>query len=259
MNKDVFDVLEAFTHKDGLGTYAYVLAMADDNGEVTYHERTRQPCYGEMRIYNPKGWKPGDLHHPFPDGTPIGISVNLKGYHVGYRGLNTKSEGFKFVFGEDSLWAPLLSGRLVMTDDNDGFVMTSTDFDSDYWFSFLLTIRSIDSNSTRFDAYRNAAVSPLTAWVAAMQTQMRSQDVLFNPSNLYSMAYPCSFKNLLNRTPLSFQGGTFAERKTHRDRPDNMASRIWAGDDKFTRFNGTNSVPLEVFQKEVLPWMESFK
>lgn len=253
MNQEIFDTLSAFTHKGGLGAYAYCLAM-ENNGEVSFVERIDQPCYGEMRIYDPDGWKPGDLHHPFPDGNPIGVSVNLKGWKGQ---LNT--EGADFVFSEDSLWGPLLKDRFVKTKDFDGFVMTDCDFDSDYWFGFLLSLRVLPYNIARFNEYKKASVSPLTAWVAAMQTQLDGKKVVYSPSNRYNMAYPCSFKNLLNRTPLSFQGGTFHERKTLRDMPDNMASRIWGGTDKFTDYNGQKQMPLDQFLKEVLPWLETKK
>lgn len=253
LNKEIFDTLSAFTNKKEQGAYAYCLAM-ENNGEVTFHERLKQPCYGEMRIYNPEGWKPSDLHTPFPEGNPVGVSVNLH-YWKPQFALADKAG----VFSEESLWWPLLKDRFVKTDNDDGFVMTDCDFDSDYWFGFLLSIRRMEDNVLRYDQYRKADVAPITAWVAAMQTMMQGSAVLFNPSNMYNMAYPCSFKNLLNRTPLSFQGGTFHERKTLREMPDNMASRIWGGTDKFTDYNGQRQMPLDQFLKEVLPWLEMKK
>lgn len=251
MQKEIFDKLEAFTAKKNVGAYAYCLAMQDEKGDVTFHERMQQPCYGEMRIYNKGGWKPGDLHHPFPSGNPIGVSVNL----TGFSSLK-KNPSWSFVTGKDSLWWPLLEDRFVETEH--GFVMTKTDFDSDYWFSFLLSLRMLPNNGERFQRFLKADVSPLTAWVAAMQTSGAS-NIQLSPSNTYSMAYPCSWKNLLNRTPLTFQGGTFFERKTLRDMPDNMASRIWSGNDTWKTLGQPGSVTLDHFLKETLPKLEQQK
>lgn len=60
--------------------------ITDKDGVLEFHERTNQPCYGEMRPYgrthkdllpvHQRGVnKPGDLHDPFPDGTPVLIAV----------------------------------------------------------------------------------------------------------------------------------------------------------------------------------------
>lgn len=254
MDEKVFNTLADFAAKPGQGRYAYKLAMFH-NGEVKFYERTHQPCYGEMRIYNPKGWKPGDLHSPFPDGNPVGVSVNLLDWPE-----NTKTSAWDFSTHEESLWWPLLEGRFVPV--KGGFVMTDTNFDSDYWFSFLLSIRAITSNGKRFEQYRKADVSQLTAWVAAMQSQPASAtETYLMGANTYSMAYPCCWENLMRRTPKTFQGGTFFDRATVRDQPDNMASRIWSGPHTWSTLMGVNEkkVSTDVFLKEYLPALEKMK
>lgn len=80
------------------GGYSYCLIM-DETIQNSYkrtnhsiHPRTNQPCWGELRKYvkdecnknectQPETTKPGDLHTPFPKGTPIHLLVNL-GYSI---------------------------------------------------------------------------------------------------------------------------------------------------------------------------------
>lgn len=49
--------------------------LMQDGDKVVFHPRERQPCYGEMRVYTKGEYRPGDLHWPFPNGTPLKLGV----------------------------------------------------------------------------------------------------------------------------------------------------------------------------------------
>lgn len=85
---------------------SYIFATKLDGKEVL-HPRAVQPCYGELRKYKrthgdqatkPEN-RPGDLHWPFPEGTPIGACFPFE---------NGGTEEFdtyvRFLFSDKSPW-----------------------------------------------------------------------------------------------------------------------------------------------------------
>lgn len=67
----------------------FALCMKHDKStgtDYSYHQRSDQPCYGELRKYKsthgdectqPDNRKPGDLHHEFPDGIPYLVGTRF--------------------------------------------------------------------------------------------------------------------------------------------------------------------------------------
>lgn len=66
--------------------------------QLSFHPRFNQPCWGELRPYSEEEYRPGDLHHPFPDGTPIGLAIQFT--------WTTKEhlELYKYLLSEESPW-----------------------------------------------------------------------------------------------------------------------------------------------------------
>lgn len=107
-----------------LNDISFALAMEDSVGNISYHERTNQPCYGELRKYarvesssysTPQRAhesvtditgknnviKPTDLHFPFPDGKPLGLCVGWKSWT---HGMEAEEEYFQYTLGPTSPW-----------------------------------------------------------------------------------------------------------------------------------------------------------
>ena len=241
------------------GTYCYVLVMEQD-GEEKFFPRFNQPCYGEMRIYRKGGWKPGDLHHPFPDGKPLGVAVRTTAYG------NTATPSWDHTFSKDSLWGPLFENRFLSSKSSDenqrfsGFIMTDMDFNSDYWFSLLLSLRQCLTNERRWLSLVDKGVDPHTAWITMMLTMSYANKWTLTSSYSYSLQTPYSIKNLLNRTPKDFHDGKFfSDRATFRDTPDIFTSRIWGGEDNLFLLEKKQQVSLEEICEKYVPYIESFK
>lgn len=264
MTPETIDTLKEFLktgkYNGGIaeGSYCYLLVFEQD-GKETFHPRFHQPCYGEMRIYRKGGWKPGDLHHPFPDGKPLGVAI---------RTIRNVTPAWEYTFSDDSLWAPVFKNRIIHVRPDspkttNGFLMTDMDFNSDYWFSLLLSLRMIPGTEPRYLSFVEKGVDKHTAWVAAMLTSSygKGQPLNLATSYAYSLATPYSIKNLLNRTPLDFhEGKFFSDRATFRDRPDTWTSRIWGGKDNlFNLHKASKGVSLDEFVKEYIPYIESFR
>lgn len=62
--------------KASLSGYCYYLVIENQDGTQELVERMGNPCFGELRIYLPNGYRPSDLFWPFPEkGTPVGLGV----------------------------------------------------------------------------------------------------------------------------------------------------------------------------------------
>jgi hypothetical protein len=91
---------------------SYILYTDGDIQNV----RQSQPCYGELRKYEkthpgectqPLNGKPGDLHSPFPAGTPTSLEVPFGQFAYGYAGWSLSEATdklFETMFSTESPW-----------------------------------------------------------------------------------------------------------------------------------------------------------
>lgn len=125
--------LMVFEQKDGFSVY----------------DRENQPCYGEMRTYGkecdyPESIqarisKPGDLHDPFPKGTPIWIGTRLS------LGSHTWDQ-FKFLFDpEISPYRKLLPEMQPRLKGNElvGIAVVDTEIPPTPFIQLLIFLRNV--------------------------------------------------------------------------------------------------------------------
>lgn len=144
--KDTADGVEKLTE---FGTNpngnAFALLM-EHEGKLLYYHRGSQPCYGEMRTYGdkstqPEVHKPGDLFHPFPDGTPVGVSVPFFAHPQN----KNRDVLASFLFGKDSPWRRGTGTFDVLRVDGvpKGIITMDTEFDPTPLISALICSRSL--------------------------------------------------------------------------------------------------------------------
>src|SRR5690606_4074909 len=104
---------------------AFCLLM-EHEGVLRAFPRTGQPCYGEMRPYGkgcdrPDDVRPTDLFSPFPDGTPVAVSLSMYS-----RQSSVESHDFLNVIldKDKSPWRAALKDYEVLTKNHSGFVVT---------------------------------------------------------------------------------------------------------------------------------------
>ena len=200
--------------KEAHGT-SFVLAMADDEGNVTIHPRNNQPCQGgETRKYikthgaactQPENAKPGDLHNPFPDGKVVAIAFpkatfnHTKGFDFFHRVRDVVTM---------SKESPFRTGfKDVRThEDGVGFTVGDTRVDPTVMIQGIQLIRNMHySMLPKFSKEQVASLSDL--------------DLLFLAMNWYDVRYECSSgyywnsvispKRFYQAMPNDLSGGTY--------------------------------------------------
>jgi hypothetical protein len=151
--------LHTFNKKHVKNQYCFCIAVQDAEGKITFHSRLHQPCWGELRTHYNDIEKPGDLHDPFPEGTPIGIAAS-------FQEKNT-SEWHKFITGPQSPWSSLFSnGAVVPSYHNDtitGVIVLDTHIDPTLFVHFLLW----SAGCHNFNLFLNMGVDPFTSFLLA--------------------------------------------------------------------------------------------
>lgn len=95
---------------------SFLLLMEKDN-KIKSYPRESQPCYGELRTYQPEEdgiKKPHDLMDPFPEGTPVGLSINLQFLRDHNIEMNDILKGL--LDKENSPWRKLLGGLSLVKE-----------------------------------------------------------------------------------------------------------------------------------------------
>lgn len=127
----------------------FALTMQQKGRRVTL-KRQNQPCYGELRKYkkshgeeytNPlpeDDYRPSDLHHPFPSGTPLALATSFRYMRQGWSGhvgekvffdcVKAREEILDFVFSDQSPWrVGLGTGDIILTQTKETFGVTEED------------------------------------------------------------------------------------------------------------------------------------
>lgn len=213
---------EKLSKKLGLSRYCYYILVESGRGQEAI-ERFGEPCYGGLRKYkdtHPDATlnedKPGDLYHPFPQGTPLGVMFI-------WRGNLTKNPLFNYLVSNDSPWKKGFSSHeeliirvmeiangskvtamVVTNSDVDPTVMvhlakiikTSIEmFDVTYKFEALLK-----EGATNFEALLGSVYLAANTWTGGFTASTYTF-----PSNL-------NVKNMFYQKPNDLTGGTFKNR-----------------------------------------------
>ena len=142
---------------------AYII-ITEENDKRQFHKRTQEPCLGGLRKYKvthgdeatDDHYKPGDLHHPFPKGEPVGLSMvfhrpyKYEGNKQVLQSLTPEFERIvSFLFSKNSPFIKgfLDPGVIELTRNSEGWLtgclVLSTDGDPTTLVNLFRTIRTI--------------------------------------------------------------------------------------------------------------------
>jgi hypothetical protein len=193
---------------------SYCLGIELD-GKLTVHHRIGQPCYGEMRTYQPeidKTEKPSDLHWPFPDGNPVALCVAMQHY--------PKHIVDWFIDGETSPWRKLFHDRTVRTFDGDnhtGFYLTNLDFDPTWLVDGLVMLKNVHYTSVPIIGKQ---IDPFYALILGHQVGVNNSGCVIPSYKVNSFGYflPAapSVKRMRNSDPVVEEGFWLSKRAPYR-------------------------------------------
>lgn len=207
------DVNKALT----LGGISYILYTTE--GEFV---RSGQPCYGELRKYEkthqgectqPKNAKPGDLHHPFPDGTPTGLIVPFPA--ISYANCSQTDLVMEAMFSKDSPW---YSGFKDVTfirkgDRLYGVVINDMDIDATVMVNAFKQLQSLLQKNVAedFALLLDNGLTPNEALAACM---LNGVGPSMGAGDTFAYQAPTQFsaKRFFNKTPNDLTGGFLRDR-----------------------------------------------
>jgi len=203
-------------------SWAMLTFEKDSNEPWKLHLRNNQPCYGEMRKYKtthgeectqPEDRRPGDLHYPFPEGTPMAIGV-----HWGiYNSVSVAKEVAKLLFNPiTSPWKVGFKKPELIIDGEvlQGISFYDTAFDPTVFVHALKFFRSISIFSTpTYIVFREAGLNPFEAMVASNVFGQYHPTRPFSPYYTNGLFTPrFSVKRFKDKNPVDLTGGTLRKR-----------------------------------------------
>lgn len=189
----------------------------DNNPDISFHPREHQPCWGELRKYErdypgqctePKKEKPGDLHHPFPAGKPIGFASLI---------TTNKSAGspeqdtfYKDIFNHKvSPWAPGLTDKIEFIKGTTGKIVG-------IWTPDLHVDPTVFVNLLRYVGYGAGAARNYELYLEHGMTKTEALATMKLASGTNSLYYleasGYSLSRFLLKSPRDLSGGYFDDR-----------------------------------------------
>lgn len=210
------------TDLDNLKGYASYVMLFDGDIE---HVREKQPCMGELRKYEsthkgectqPKNSKPGDLHWPFPEGTPSGLYLNLNGM---YRSFNEyKNSLIEFMFSSDSPWYSGFKCGVEFQKNNQGKILgvyiPHGDFDPTVFVNLCKHTGMILGNEEKVNQYHLLVANGLNEREALAICCINPYPIyrgVWN-SDTYTCPKTFSFRRFLDANPKDLTGGLWSHR-----------------------------------------------
>lgn len=209
--------------------------------DIIHVEYTQQPCYGELRPYakthpdmlpehQRKVQKPGDLHSPFPDGTPVAVAVP---FYNQPNGVTTEQYNRIVNLVLDpglSPWREALKDFEVLKNEDGriaGIIIKDTNIDSTVMVNLFMTLRGASWGSF-YKVLTNLLEKfpeedPYLLLAAATQygpSWDSGQKNMVNASFAYYISPALNVKNFLRgEFGKDITGGTFRDRYAY-NRPD---------------------------------------
>jgi hypothetical protein len=203
------------------GGYGGTKGVYNNNPDISFHPRERQPCWGELRKYEktakgectqPSNSKPGDLWHPFPAGKPIAFAVDLTTFRGNVWDENTDAI-MKFLLDETR--SPFRRGlRQVSFIKNSagricGFYMNNLAIDATVLVFMLRQVASLLANAKYFVEYVNAGLEE----GYALALIFANRYLPFRTHGIYGTThFPPSISRLIKGNPRDLTGGTMDNR-----------------------------------------------
>lgn len=191
----------------------------DKRTDVSIFPRWNQPCYGELRKYKsthpdectqPNNGKPGDLWHPFPDGTPVAVGTKFN-----HRPSEASDALLRFVFSGNSPW---LSGigdpQLVEVGGHIvGVLMRDTRLDPTVLVNLFNNVKSLlllSDNPRTFMKLVEGGFSEAEAIATILAT--RTPLVSVSQPDGYYTTQRLSLRRIVEQKPRDLTGGTLRDR-----------------------------------------------
>ena len=185
--------------------------------------RQNQPCYGELRKYEkthkgectqPGNHKPGDLHSPFPDGTPIGLVVPFPRITKTVK----TDRVFRAMFSKDSPWyigfKDVSFFNITDSDRIGGVIIDNMEIDPTVLVNALKTLQSFQSPQV-VDDFCDLVDNGLTENEALAVIMLNGSGSILNgvqPTGGYKAPTQFSAKRFFNKTPNDLTGGVLRDR-----------------------------------------------
>lgn len=180
LTEEQLEKLTEFNNVDSHNSYSFVILMRSPEGNLEFHERPREPCYGGLRRYKSEPGnenlateddrKPGDLRHTFPQGEPEGVCVRLSHLRqMGDRQYEQSKKMLDFVFSSDSPWIRGFGSpenvQFTFNKENKitGYILLSSDVDPTVMvnlFRFIINSPKLEDNYTRKSILSNLVGCP---------------------------------------------------------------------------------------------------
>lgn len=229
ITKEIASKLHELNHT--LTGIAFSLAMSKDD-KITVYERQNQPCYGEMRTYGKgsvppereKDYKPGDLHSPFPKGTPEGVGVPIRTSFSADTAIH--NEFMEWLFSKESPWATGID-QIEFTKNksgkNIGIVQTDTNFDPTVFVNLLKSVRGYYNRGSKWsEAKKKFGLNNFQAFLLSFSNianydKLNVPTFLLTPGCFYGVL---DLERFRNKNPYDKSGGlTFKQRSAY-NRPE---------------------------------------
>ncbi len=184
------DWLKNTTH-----SLSFLIIVHQDN-TIGHFSRIDQPCWGELRTHYNDIDKPGDLHHPFPKGTPIALAVRYSLDH---------SLPFTKWLIQKSPWSSLFTDEVEFYPKNSaistGIIFKDTKFDPTLLVSFLKNAHDDYSHQTYLDlSDNNYHFAYLLQKCVCLHST--NQFYIYKPSSYpYSLSHKVDLKRWFNNKP----------------------------------------------------------
>lgn len=208
--------------------------------DFIYVDYSSQPCYGELRPYGkthpdmqPEHQrsvsKPGDLHSPFPDGTPVAVAVP---FFNKVEGVNTEDYNRILNLVLDpglSPWREALHDFEVLKNAEGriaGIIIKDTNIDSTVMVNMFMVLRGgswghfYKTLTTLLKKFPDEDPYLLLAAATQFGPTWESKNWAVNASFAYYLSPALNVKNFLSgRFNEKITGGTFRDRFAY-NRPD---------------------------------------
>lgn len=229
-NEEILEELRKIT--PGLRGRGFCIVTEHD-GQIQIHRREEQPCWGgELRKYKkthgddctrPNDSRPSDLHWPFPAGTPVALSYNIK--------INDQQKDFfDFILSDESPFLKGFRGEVYIEKIHSskiggaysGFIIKTTVLDPTVLISLINFMTHNGGPYIFWNSLVSGGMSQKEATVCSIlignkvipQTKDR-----ISPFYDYYISVKSNPKRIWNQDPVDLTGGTLHDRWDY-DRPN---------------------------------------
>ncbi len=154
------------------GGIAFCICIRNPEGKHFLYYRSNQPCWGELRTHYKDIYKPSDLHHPFPHGTPVGIGCS---YTYG----NASFDFLKWATSDQSPWKNGFRS-VHLCENKKSFIICNTHIDPTVTVNLLLQTTHQPTAIINWKELINRGLNLKDAWLLALSIY-QSNPILIRP------------------------------------------------------------------------------